>query len=112
MSKFLTDLQPICRTGPALECSECRAPILRDHIYYVDGSDVGGSHPYCWHCAMSIMMYLGQIAEAQIYTKQQFGPVRRFPCAPPIACEGGTLQAARAGSGTPDTRMLPVLGHI
>jgi len=75
MSRFLNDLQPLVRTGPALECGECRAPILFNHVYYIDASDVHGSHPYCWLCGVSIKIHLGQITEADVFKLPQFGPI-------------------------------------
>lgn len=73
--RFLNDLEALSRRGPAFECSECRAPILTDHVYFVDASDTCGAHPFCWTCGMSIRLHLGQITEAQFFTARQFGPL-------------------------------------
>ena len=75
MSQFLNDLQPLMRTGPGFECGECLAPILTNHVYYVDASDVHGSHPYCWLCGVSIKLHLGQIKSEDLQTLPQFGPL-------------------------------------
>lgn len=75
MFRFVNDLQPLVRTGPAFECAECLAPILFDHIYFIDGSDLMGSHPYCWLCGTSIKLHLGQITLEEQRDYPQFGPL-------------------------------------
>lgn len=75
MSNPLTDLQALVRTGPAFECGECGGPILFNHVYYIDGDDIMGSHPYCWLCGVSIKLHLGQIREIDLFGIPQFGPL-------------------------------------
>lgn len=71
----LNDLQPVTRTGGALECGECHRPILRDHVYYVAAEDVDGSHPFCWLCGVSVKLHLGQITADEFFLLRQFGPI-------------------------------------
>ena len=73
--QHLNDLLPLVRSGPAFECGECRSPILTNHVYYVDASDVHGAHPYCWLCGVSIKLHLGQITDIDLPRLRQFGPL-------------------------------------
>lgn len=63
------------RTGGAIECGECSRPILVTHIYYVAGADVDGNHPFCWHCAVSIKLSLGELDPEDLPALRQFGPL-------------------------------------
>ena len=74
-ARYLNDLRPVMRSGPAFECGECMAPILPGHVYYVDGSDVHGARPYCWLCGVSIKLHLEQIKPEDLPTIRQFGPL-------------------------------------
>lgn len=75
MTRYLNDLCPLVRSGCGLECGECHGPILIDHVYFVDASDVMGSHPYCWLCGTSIKLHLGQLTHEQQRHYPQFGPL-------------------------------------
>lgn len=72
MSRYINDLTPLVRTGRAFECGECHAPIFPDHVYFLDASDLHGSHPYCWLCGVSIKLHLGQLTEMQVLHFPQF----------------------------------------
>lgn len=75
MSQFLNNLEPIVRTGPAVECAECRGPILFNHVYFIDESDTMGTHPFCWLCGVAIELHLGKIREEDLPYITQFGPL-------------------------------------
>jgi len=72
---FLNDLQQLVRSAPAIECGECGGPILFNHVYYIDASDVHGAHPYCWLCGVSIKIHLGQLDPDDLPRVRQFGPL-------------------------------------
>lgn len=75
LSHPLADLVPICRTGTAIECAECRNPIFRHSVYFLSESDPSANHPFCWVCGMAVMLHLGQITPDDIGDYPMYGPI-------------------------------------
>ena len=75
MSKPLDDLTPLVRSGPALECGECRSPIFTNDVYFLSRDDCSGNHPYCWLCGTSVMYHLGQLTADEQAAYPQYGPL-------------------------------------
>lgn len=72
----LSNLQPLTRTGGAIECGECRRPILVDHCYWLAPEDIDANHPFCWTCGASVKIHLGELSADDLFRLRQFGPLR------------------------------------
>lgn len=69
------DLVPMMRVGSALECGQCSNAILQDHLYFVEYSNPDPIHPWCRHCAVSILVTMHIIDDETARLIPVVGPV-------------------------------------
>jgi len=68
-------LDPVMRTGSALECKHCHNAIRRDDIYFLEYGDPDVGRPWWRHCAVSVLTAMHIIDEVTARAIPLVGPV-------------------------------------
>jgi len=69
------DLDPIMRTGSAVECKGCHNAIRSADLYFIEYGDADVGRPWCRHCAVSLLTAMHVIDEVTARAIPLVGPV-------------------------------------